>query len=140
VSCLKTKSEQNLIAAGILIERGLYAPSVHCAYYSCFQLSKYALKVFAGIDYDQQEEELNHLKLKPSTKFGSHEYVIFKLGNEINRCSKETYRIFSTNFKVLKSFRRKSDYLNEAITDEQSKESLRLSNELVQLLKSNCHL
>jgi len=140
VSSLKNKSDLNLLAAEILIENSLHAPSVHCSYYSCFQLSKYALKEFAGIDYIQQEEELNRLKQEQSTKFGSHEYVIFKLGNEINRCSKETYRIFSTNFKILKSFRKKSDYLDEMISDEQSKESLRLSTELVQLLKSNCHL
>lgn len=140
MSHLKLKSEHNLLAAEILIKNGLHAPSVHCAYYSCFQLSKYALKEFAGIDYIKQEEELNQLKQKQSTKFGSHEYVIYKLGYEINRCSKETYRIFSTNFKTLKSFRKKSDYLDEIITDEQSKESLRLSTELVQLLKSNCHL
>lgn len=140
MSHLKLKSEHNLLAAEILIENGLHAPSVHCSYYSCFQLSKYALKEFAGIDYIQQEEELNQLKQKQSTKFGSHEYVIFKLGNEINRCSKETYRIFSTNFKILKSFRKKSDYLDEMISDEQSKESLRLSTELVELLKSKCHL
>lgn len=140
MSSLKNKSDLNLLAAEILIENSLHAPSVHCSYYSCFQLSKYALKEFAGIDYIQQEEELNRLKQEQSTKFGSHEYVIFKLGNEINRCSKETYRIFSTNFKILKSFRKKSDYLDEMISDEQSKESLRLSTELVQLLKSNCHL
>lgn len=140
MSNLKNKSDHNLLAAEMLIENRLHAPSVHCSYYSCFQLSKYALKEFAGINYEEQEEELNLLKQNPSTKFGSHEYVIFKLGNEIKRCSTKNYRIFSTNFKILKSFRRKSDYLDELVTDEQSKESLRLSTELIQLLKSNCHL
>jgi hypothetical protein len=140
VSNLKNKSDHNHLAAEMLIENRLHAPSVHCSYYSCFQLSKYALKEFVGINYEEQEEELNQLKQNPSTKFGSHEYVIFKLGNEIKRVSTKDYRIFSTNFKVLKSFRRKSDYLDELVTDEQSKESLRLSTELIHLLKSNCHL
>lgn len=37
---LKNKSEFNLEAADLLIKSGLYAPSVHCSYFSCFQLVK----------------------------------------------------------------------------------------------------
>ena len=140
MSYLKTKSEHNLSAAEILIKHGLHAPSVHCSYYSCFQLSKYALKEFSGIDYQKQEEELNQLKQTKSGIIGTHEYVINRLGTEIRTCSKEAYRIFTYNIKKLKKFRTESDYFDLPITDEQSKESLRLSTELIQLLKINCHL
>lgn len=140
MSYLKIKSEHNLLAAGILIKHGLHAPSVHCSYYSSFQLSKYALQEFCGIDYKEQEEELNELKKTKTGKVGSHEYVINRLGTEIKMCSTEAYRTFTYNIKTLKSFRNKSDYFDLSISDEQSKESLRLSTELVQLLKFNCHL
>jgi hypothetical protein len=80
VSYLKTKSDHNLLAAKILIENSLHAPSVHCSYYSCFQLSKYALKEFFGIGYEKQEEELNLLKQTKSGRIGTHDYVINRLG------------------------------------------------------------
>jgi uncharacterized protein (UPF0332 family) len=140
VSHLKIKSEHNLLAAEILIKNGLHAPSVHCSYYSCFQLSKFALKEFCGIDYQKQDEELNLLKQTSSLKIGTHEYVINKLGTEIRNCSKEAYLTFTNNIKELKRFRVESDYNNIIVTDEQSIKSLRLSTELVQLLKFNCHL
>lgn len=108
--------------------------------YSSFQLSKFALKEFSGIDYHKQEEELNLLKQTKSGKIGTHEYVINRLGSEIRNCSKESYRIFTYNIKKLKKLRTESDYFDFPITDEQSKESLRLSTELIQLLKLNCHL
>ncbi|MDO8928253.1 MAG: HEPN domain-containing protein [Bacteroidota bacterium] len=140
MSYLKTKSEHNLLSAEILINNGLHAPSVHCSYYSSFQLSKYALKEFSGIDYEEQNEELNQLKQTKTGKIGTHEYVINRLGSEIRNCSKDAYRIFTYNIKKLKKLRTESDYFDFPITDEQSKESLRLSKELIQLLKLNCHL
>ncbi|MFA5327734.1 MAG: HEPN domain-containing protein [Prolixibacteraceae bacterium] len=140
MSYLKAKSEHNLLAAEILIRNNLHAPSVHCSYYSCFQLSKYALKQFFGIDYKLQEEELTRLKQTKIGKIGTHEYVINKLGNEIRNCSKEAYLTFTNNIKELKKFRIESDYGNIAVNDEQSSKSLRLSTELIQLLKINCHL
>lgn len=140
MSYLKIKSEHNLSAAEILIKNGLHAPSVHCSYYSSFQLSKFALKEFSGIDYQKQEEELNLLKQTKSGKIGTHDYVINRLGNEIRNCSKEAYLTFTNNIKELKKFRVESDYDNITVTDEQSTKSFRLSTELVQLLKLNCHL
>ena len=140
MSYLKTKSEHNLLAAEILIKNGLHAPSVHCSYYGSFQLSKYVLQEFFGIDYKKQEDELNQLKQDKSGVTGSHEYVIIKLGAEIRNCSKEAYLTFTNNIKELKKFRIESDYNDIPVSYEQSKKSLRLSTELVQLLKSNCHL
>ncbi|MDP2113703.1 MAG: HEPN domain-containing protein [Bacteroidota bacterium] len=140
MSYLKTKSEHNLLSAEILISNGLHAPSVHCSYYSSFQLSKFALKEFSGIDYQKQEEELNKLKQAGTGRIGIHEFVIKRLGTEIKNYSNEAFLIYTNNIRLLKTFRIKSDYLDKPITDEQSKESLRLSNEIVQLLKSKCHL
>ena len=140
MSHLKNKSEHNLLAAEKLIEFGLHAPSVHCSYYSSFQLCKYALQEFYGVDYETQEKELNFLKQTKTGKIGTHEYVINRLGKEIRTCSTEAFLIFTNNIKELKKFRVESDYDNITITDEQSTKSFRLSTELVQLLKRNCHL
>lgn len=140
MSYLKIKSEHNLSAAEILIRNGLHAPSVHCSYYSSFQLSKFALKEFSGIDYQKQEEELNMLKQTKSGKIGIHEFVINRLGTEIKHYSNEAFLTYTNNIRLLKTFRIKSDYLDKPVTDEQSKESLRLSSEIVQLLKSKFHL
>lgn len=140
MSHLKIKSEHNLLAAEILIKNGLHAPSVHCSYYSCFQLSKFALKEFVGIDYEEQDKELNQLKQNNKGKIGIHEFVIKRLGTEIKSYSNEAFLIYTNNIRLLKTFRIKSDYLDKHITDEQSKESLRLSSEIIQLLKSKWHL
>ncbi len=140
MSYLKSKSEQNLFAAEMLIKEGLHAPSVHCSYYSSLQLSKYALKEFFGLDYGCQEEELNELKQSKAGIKGSHEYIIYRLGSQIRGCSKEVYLTYTTNIKILRKFRTESDYFDTPVTDEQSKESLRLSKQIIQLLRSNCHL
>lgn len=140
MSSLKNKSEHNLLAAEILIKNGLHAPSVHCSYYSCFQLSKYVLNKFSGISYLDQETELNLWKQSRTGKIGTHDYVIKKLGDEIRKCSTEAYLTFTNNIKELKKFRIESDYEDKPVTDEQSKRSLHLSTELIHLLKSNCHL
>lgn len=140
MSYLRQKSEQNFSAAEILIKNGLHAPSVHCCYYSCFQLSKFALEDFFGVDYLTQEKELSQLKQTRTGKIGTHEYVIKRLGDEIRKCSKEAYLTFTNNIKELKKFRVESDYDNVVVTDEQSTKSLRLTTEVLHLLRINCHL
>ena len=59
---LKQKSEFNFDAAKVLIDTNLYAPSVHCSYYSCFQLMKFALKDFCGINYDELYQRIGNSK------------------------------------------------------------------------------
>nr|MDA3854277.1 hypothetical protein [Bacteroidales bacterium] len=70
MSKLKEKSNFNLDAAELLIVRNLYAPSVHCSYYSCFQQLKYIVKDFCGKDYETQNVEI------AQSPQGSHDYVI----------------------------------------------------------------
>lgn len=55
---MKEKSEQNIQAANILSHNAnqCYAASVHCAYYSCFQLSKYKLSDCFGVNYEKQDK------------------------------------------------------------------------------------
>lgn len=141
MSYLKQKSEQNIIAAEFLIEEGLHAPSIHCSYYSSFQLIKHTLAAFFGISYAKQESELNVLKQgKASRGIGSHEYVINKFGGELRGLSKDEYLSFTRNIKELKAFRKQSDYLNKEVTYKQSERAYRLSEDIVGMLKKNCHV
>jgi hypothetical protein len=141
MSYLKQKSDQNIIAAEFLINEGLHAPSVHCSYYGSFQLIKHTLSAFFGISYKKQESELNVLKQsRGSVRIGSHEYVINRFGEELRDLSKKEYSSFSRNIKELKAFRNKSDYLNIEVTSKQSERAYRLSEEIVGMLKTNCHV
>lgn len=141
MSYLKQKSEQNIIAAEFLIKEGLHAPSVHCSYYSSFQLTKHTLNSFFGINYEEQESELNELKQSKGAKgIGSHEYVINRFSGKLRDLSKNEYLSFNRNIKELKAFRNQSDYFNKKVTSEQSKRAYRLSEEIVGMLKKNCHV
>lgn len=59
MSKLKAKAEFNIDAAQLLIDKSLYAPSVHCSYYSCFQLMKYTMKEIFGITYDELAQRVS---------------------------------------------------------------------------------
>ena len=54
MSKLKEKAKFNLSAAEILQENNLFAPSIHCSYYSCFQLLKFTINDFFGISQPER--------------------------------------------------------------------------------------
>ena len=54
---VKAKSLENINAANLLVKHGMFAASVHCSYYSGFQLSKYVLSQYCAITYKKQEDE-----------------------------------------------------------------------------------
>ena len=111
---LKEKSEFNIDAAELLIKQNLYAPSVHCSYYSCFQLMKYTLKNIIGIDY---EEQGNQIRL---SKQNSHNFVIHAIGKEIKRRNPYDFRYFNNNIRELKALREEADYENVEILIDKS--------------------
>ena len=54
MSKLRQESDFNIDAASALLKQNLFAPSVHCSYYSCFQFLKYTIKEFFEEDYEPQ--------------------------------------------------------------------------------------
>lgn len=133
MSKLKEKSNFNYDAAKLLIERNLYAPSVHCSYYSCFQLLKYKLKDFGGKDYEKQNSEIAVFGS------GSHEYVITNFCNEISRCvNRFEGQRFKRRIKELKQFRKESDYDNTEISLDKSNSAFELAKEIRTYLNDNC--
>lgn len=127
VSYLKEKVEFNKSAAQLLYEQSYYAPSVHCAYYSCFQLLKILIKEKLHIDYNQQESEI----LK-TTNLGTHIYVQNKILKEISDLEKNTdkFREIRTKLVDLRELRVKADYKNIQIDESKGRMALHYSEEL----------
>jgi uncharacterized protein (UPF0332 family) len=113
MSKLKEKSEFNIAAAELLLEKDYYAPSLHCSYYSCFQLIKFTIKDFFGTDYETLSSNIS------SSKKNTHQYIIDHISNElINFTDTKTGRDFKRKIKDLKQFRQESDYDDMEITIE----------------------
>ncbi len=114
----KKKSEDNLTAARLLCDKTLYYPSVHCAYYSSFQLMKFVLKDFFSIDYIAQEKELaEKKKTKASSGMGVHVYTIEKFQSlSQGKIDRIVLQKLIRNIKDLKQFREKSDYQETIIS------------------------
>ena len=126
---LSEKSKLNEAAAELLISESLYAPAVHCSYYSCFQLMKYTLKSALQISYKSQERE------GKETKVGTHLYTI----NRISRKLRElvTYREsedFRKKVSDLKERRIESDYRDIEIDIEKGEIALRKAKEIKRYL------
>lgn len=107
MSKIRQKSNFNLEAANVLINNQLYAPSVHCSYYSCFQLLKYTIKCFFGDDYNTQSVNISTGKEK------SHQYVVNYVSNRLKGfVGLEESLKFKRKVNDLKQFRVESDYEN----------------------------
>ena len=132
---LKEKSEFNIAAAELLIENNYYAPSVHCSYYSCFQLLKYVINNFFGIDYDTLSS-----KIAMSDKH-THTYVINYIGDEIdNMAGTIDSRWFLRTIKDLKQFREESDYDNIEINIDRGQLAYEKAIEIRKYLKNYFHV
>jgi len=124
VSKLREKAINNFEASKLLIENSIFAPSVHCAYYGCFQLIMFILKDFFGKDYDIQNREIKELKEN------SHNYRINFITKQINNLEKDikVSREFDRTIKQLKQLRVVSDYHDVEIDHEKSTKALEYAN------------
>ncbi len=132
MSKLREKSEFNFDAARLLIDNYLFAPSVHCSYYSCFQLMKFTIKNFFHISYD----ELNQ-KVSVNTSGGTHSYVTNFFNKEVKKKGISDYSEFSRKIKDLKEFRESSDYDDSEITIDKSQKALEYATDLRQYIQRN---
>ncbi len=123
MSRLKEKSNINHASAKILIEKHYYASSVHCSYYSVFQLLKYLVSHFNGFSYDGIAQ-----KIQNSGK-GSHVYIIDEI-LELVKGNRSEYRFVRYRIKDLKHFRVQSDYEDIDIDFKKGSDSFRIATEL----------
>lgn len=132
MSKLKEKSEFNLDAAKILIEKYLYAPSIHCSYYSCFQFMKFTMKDFFGISYDELSQRIS------VSNGGTHTYVSHFFYRELKKASGVMdYNDFSRKLKDLKEFRESSDYENVEITISEGDKALQYAKDIREHIQNN---
>ena len=113
---LSQKSEFNAEASKLLIDKSLYAPSVHCAYYAAFQLMKVAMRKFLGIEYNTIDVNV------ANSKSSEHKYIQREILNVIRNNDRESYRKINNLFNDLFQFRVEADYKNiEVKIDQASK-------------------
>lgn len=130
---IKEKSVFNLEAAKMLYDSDLYAPSVHCSYYGCYQFIKHKLDAL-GHTYEDIDNTLN-----ADRTLSSHIYPRDLLITKINMVTNDG-GVFSSGvkdkIKILKNFRILSDYRNELVDSPKSKAAIELSKEIIQLIKT----
>jgi len=125
MSKLREKSKFNLDAAEVLITKNLYAPSVHCSYYSCFQRIKCIFPEYFNLTYNQIDSTV------ASIKTSEHNYLIHYLSNQIKqKLGDVEYRNFNNDIKDLKLFRTESDYKEIEVTSDLSNKALKLAKRI----------
>lgn len=123
---IRAKSDENFDAANLLVSSNMHDAAVHCAYYSCFQLMKCAIKN-EGVDYDDQKSNYT-LYVKESRSrsdriLGSHEYFIRQFVMKSMEKDKASTIEINRYISQLKAFRTKADYDDVRISEDESKSS-----------------
>ena len=128
---LKNKSNENLVAANLLIQNGKYASSVHCAYYSCLQLIKHIINKYVGKSYKMQDGEAFHHRKS------SHGYLLNEIVKNLNQKNGVNFaNTVRRAFFELKDDRLKADYQNISINKIEAEASYLISNQVQNILKS----
>ncbi|MCH8533977.1 MAG: HEPN domain-containing protein [Flavobacteriaceae bacterium] len=134
LSFLKNKSEFNLDASSLLIENNYYAPSVHCSYYSVFQMLKYRFVLFKEISYKTFTQN-SVSDRRTSHKYLIDEFCLHLQNNSKFKLSDFEIRNLKRDIEDLKQFRIESDYENLQISAEASNQALSLSESILKRIK-----
>lgn len=133
---LLKKSEENILAASLLIENELYASSVHCSYYSCFQKLKNVISQAYGSDYEELENEryslIKLLRLRSKRTLGTHEFYIDRKLVDLIRRENKDHRLIN-QINDLKLRRTISDYDNKEIIHS---EAIKVFSKTKEVLKT----
>jgi uncharacterized protein (UPF0332 family) len=137
---LGEKSKFNIDAADYLILKTLYAPSVHCSYYACFQLMKVVLKSFMGITYDQIDRIIANSKMSGNRPISEHAYIKKEILNQIHKFDETKYRDIKNKIDDLYEYRINSDYKNIEILEDDAAKANKKSKEFIDYIKQNFHV
>ena len=133
MSHLTNKSEMLSGAATLLNEKGFYPAVAHCAYYSCYQLSKHIWLYPMG--KTQRDLDL----LCSASKFGSHEVLINAVGTHIENSGKREclshVREFKKKIFQLKTLRTNADYDDSVFDYTKSYDAIRISGDISKILQ-----
>jgi len=123
---LKKSQDNHKSALQLFGNYKYYAPSIHCAYYSCVQLMIHILltagkKTEKQIDVETQKES-------------SHNYYIREVSELITKLQPGKLVEFN-KIKELKKFRRSSDYKDIEITFDDANKATTYSEQINSTLK-----
>jgi uncharacterized protein (UPF0332 family) len=138
MSILKEKSSFNITAAKLLNDNYLFAPSIHCSYYSCLQLMKVAVREFKGISLKEMEDEI--IDAKNTKNLNSHSYIIKVICDLIHNDSKADHSLFERKITQLKKLRVNSDYEEVEITTSESSKAFEFANEIRAQISKTFHV
>lgn len=131
MSLLRDKSHYNRQAAELCLKNSLYAPSIHCSYYSCIQYMLYVL--FEKLKMSKDEFE----KRKNSFGSGTHSSAIKLIGIDLIKKEKKDYKTFQKLVPELKLLREESDYENVGISQDQGWTAMNNSDSIKNILTKN---
>ena len=129
----KNKSSYNFTAAGIMMDpkNCLYAPSIHCSYYSCIQ---YLLHV---IYVKLPEIEKNTYLQNVNEEGSSHKHAIMVIERHLLVKAKDDYKTFQSSIKELKKSRVQSDYSETQISQTVGQRAYGLAQSIINILAKN---
>ncbi len=114
MSTLKEKSEINLQAALKLTENEpVCLVSVHCSYYSCYQLLTYFIEKTHSISPENCKKKYNDYlgdSVALKNKLGSHEFWINEFFKDYKQKKAMDANIVLKNLSILKKARLDADY------------------------------
>lgn len=135
MSHLLDKSEQNKAAANFLKERGIYASSVHCGYYSCIQMFIHLLIKHFNEEFEKEVEN------SKGGKGNLHSIYINELTGRLQIKTKKRVdcvrdkRDIRGKMMQLREFRLQSDYHDEAVTEQMAEKAHNYTEEIQKLVK-----
>jgi hypothetical protein len=136
MSALIDKSDQNIAAAlELRTNLNLYAPSIHCAYYSCVQLMIDVLINDFGIPDNQIEDKAR------AENTGSHAFASNKIFQDIKQTGKNFREAsnFNNDVQNLRRRRTNADYHEFVVSEDYSarayEEALRINGVLKEFYK-----
>lgn len=126
-----TRSLENFKSAEILIENEKYYASIHCLYYSTYQIILYIIKAKLSDEWNKyQDIKIANSLNNKDYREESHNFTISFIKQNINENDENLGRIFETKIGILKKFRHTADYKEDTIIPRIANNSLNISKDI----------
>lgn len=126
-----TKSLNNFESAELLIINNRYSSSIHCVYYSTYQIILYIIKYKLNSEWDSfQEKKYADSLNNKNSKEESHNLTISFIKENITTTNEVFGRLFDSKIGILKRHRHAADYKEDAIDTRTATNSLDLSKKI----------
>lgn len=137
MSLILKKSEQNYNAFILLKDAEYGIPSVHCAYYSCFQKLLYTFIEYFPEEYEHINKEIEGKRLGSLHKHIPKEFFAQLL---VSKIDKRDVRDMKDELTNLYSLRIESDYKETEITETKLNAVDKSVNNFRRIFKKHLHI